>query len=143
MSEKIYKIKEDHLNALGEAAGIIVAFLESIRADDALLNFSAAQALLKLNAKPKEEKPVPHAHVCQCAKDGKKVVTTVAKGKGKGHDHKLVTTRELADSIGTKIHTVQCYATRKGLGRMDTAKRVRVFNETDAAEIRAHFEEAK
>ena len=141
MSEKIYKVKRDHLNALGEAAGIIVAFLESIKADDALLNFSAAQALQKLKEAAKAaKKPVPHTHVCQCAKDGKAVVTTVAKGKGKCHCHKMVTTRELADAIGAKVHTVQCYASRKGLGTIDAKTRVRAYDEKAAEAIRRHFD---
>ncbi len=139
MSEKIYKVKGDHLNALGEAAGIIVAFLEIIKADDALLNFSAAQALLKLKgASEPSEKPEPHTHVCKC-KGGKPVAVATAKGTPKSHVHKLVTTPELAKAIGAKVHTLQCFALRKGLGVIDQKKRVRVFNEADVKVVASHF----
>lgn len=87
-----------------------------------------------------KRKPAKHAHVCQCAKDGKKVVTTVPKGKSKRHDHWFVTTRELADAIGAKVHTVQCYANRKGLGTIDAKTRVRVYDEKAAEAIRRHFD---
>lgn len=143
MSEKIYKVKGDHLNALGEAAGIIVAFLESIKADDALLNFSAAQALLKFKgASEPSEKPEPHTHVCKSKGDLPASVATV-KGTPKSHVHRLVTTPELAKAIGAKIHTVQCFANRKGLGVIDAKRRVRMYNVEDAEVIRRHFKEGK
>ena len=43
------------------------------------VNFFAKE-IDKIEAQ-KKEKTTKHAHVCQCAKDGKAVVTTVAKGK--------------------------------------------------------------
>lgn len=144
MSEKIYKVKGDHLNALGEAAGIIVAFLESIKADDALLSFSAAQAILKL--KPSEESAQKHKHVvCNC-KQGGTVATTCACDT---HTHRVTkkavktpTMHQLADELGVDYKTVKNYAYKNDLGIVRRGPRGNLTRElwpADVDAIRKHF----
>lgn len=94
---------------------------------------------IEKTTKKTAKKPVPHTHVCRC-KGGKPVAVATVKGTPKTHVHKLISTSELAKSIGAKAHTVQCFALRKGLGVIDPKKRVRMYNATDADTIRAHFE---
>lgn len=91
---------------------------------------------------PKKGKPAPHTHVCK-SKGGKPAAVATVKGTPKSHVHKLVTTPELAKAIGAKVHTVQCFALRKGLGTIDQKKRVRVFNEADVKVITSHFRATK
>ena len=88
--------------------------------------------------KPAVQKSAPHTHVCKC-KGGKPAAVATVKGTPKEHVHKLVTTPELAKAIGAKVHTVQCFALRKGLGVIDAKKRVRVFNEADVKVVASHF----
>lgn len=145
MSEKIYKVKGDHLNALGEAAGIIVAFLESIKADDALLSFSAAQAILKL--KPSEESAQKHKHVvCKC-KEGGAVATTCACDT---HTHRvtkkaakiLLTMHQLADELGVDYKKIKNFAYKNDLGIVRRGPRGNVTRElfpADVDAIREHF----
>lgn len=83
-----------------------------------------------------------HTHVCKC-KDGKPAAEATVKGTPKGHVHKLVTTPELARSIGAKVHTVQCFALRKGLGIFDRKRRAKVFSEADVKVITSHFRATK
>ncbi len=159
MSEKIYKVKGDHLNALGEAAGIIVAFLESIKANDALLNFSAAQALLKLKgASEPSEKPAPHTHVCKCK--GGKPVAVVCKtkcrkavrkanapvplgevarqlDKEEARKRKICGSGDIARELGKRVSTISHYATANNIGRLQGT--VRVYNADEADMIRKHF----
>ncbi len=145
MSDKIYKVSGDHLNALGEAAGSIVAFLESIKADDALLNFSAAQALMKLT--PSEE-PAATAHkhvVCKCRKGGE-VATTCACDT---HTHRVTkkaaktpTMHQLADELGVDYKTVKNYAYKNDLGIVRRGPRGNLTRElwpADVDAIREHF----
>ena len=171
MSNKIYKVNGDHLNALGEAAGIIVAFLESIKADDALLNFSAAQALLKLKGTEKPAKPasttleqavdeeaerklakLDHAHaVCKCKKGGA-VATTCKCGK---HEHKVSqkpakplpkTMKEIAQTTGVEYKRIHKYAYCHGIGtatRTADGHQARVFTDDEVREIIRHFEGGK
>lgn len=168
MSNKIYKVNGEHLNALGEAAGIIVAFLESIKADDALLNFSAAQALLKLKSAEKPAKPasttleqavdeeaerklakLEHTHaVCKCKKGGA-VVTTCKCGK---HEHKVSrkpakplpkTMKEIAQATGVEYKRIHKYAYCHGIGtatRTADGHQARVFTDDEVREIIRHFE---
>ena len=90
------------------------------------------------------KRPAPHTHTCQCAKDGKAVVTTV--GKGKCHCHRktrkvIYGTADLAKQVGRSTDVVCHYATKNQIGKI--VHGVRVYDEEQAEHIRSHFGESK
>ena len=171
MSSKIYKVNGDHLNAIGEAVGIIVAFLESIKADDALLNFSAAQVLNKLR-KPEAvpatlEQAVDdqaeramanleHTHtVCKCKKGAVAAVCKCRKKSGKVGEKqeksvktgktavKNTTMKELAEELGVNYKAMKTYAYRHDLGFVRLGPRGNLVRELFAADVDAIREHFK
>ena len=163
MSSKIYKVNGDHLNAIGEAVGIIVAFLESIKADDALLNFSAAQVLNKLrkpeavpatleqavddqaertmaNLERKHTEKKAPCH-CHCVKGGKHLVAVCPKPK-KPAKPLPKTIKEIAAATGVTYKQVQKYAYSHNIGKAGKTfdgHQCRIFTEADVKAILAHF----
>ena len=88
----------------------------------------------------KKEKTAKHTHVCQCAKVGSALVTTVAKGKC--HCHRktrkaIYGTADIAKQIGRSKDVVCHYATRNQIGMV--VHGVRVYDEEQAEHIRRHF----
>jgi len=151
MSSKIYKVNGDHLNALGEAVGIIVAFLESIKADDALLNFSAAHVLNKL----RKSETVP-ATLEQAVDEEaeKKLAALDTKGRKaachchcvKGGKHAVCaptpTLMELAKSLGIAYKTLQVWAAKNKVGKTIRDSKGHIhkrLTRADVAAIRARF----
>lgn len=135
--KRIYKIDGGHLTALGMAAGIIVAFLERVKAEDALLNFDAATALMKLR---QDSHTRTHAHtVCKC-KNGAAAVVTGCKKTVKAA--KAFSMKELASELGVDYKAVKSFAYRKKLGavrRGPLGHLVRELSPADAKAIRAKF----
>ena len=163
MSSKIYKVSGDHLNALGEAAGIIVAFLESIKADDALLNFSAAQALMNIKHAAKELETAIDENAerrlaeldkrrtadktpchCHCVKGDKYLVAVCPKPKKPAKKSAPLpkTIKEIAAATGATYKQVHKYAYSHGIGtatRTADGHQCRTFTEDEVKAILAHF----
>ena len=160
MSNKIYKVSGDHLNALGEAAGVIVAFLESIKADDALLNFSAAQALMNIKHAAKELETVIDENAerrlaeldkrraadktpCHCHRiHGDKHAVAVCPKPRKPAKPLPKTMKEIAQATGVEYKKVHKYAYIHGIGtatRDAAGHQCRTFTEDEVKAILAHF----
>ena len=152
MSNKIYKVSADHLNALGEAAVIIVAFLDSIKADEALISFSAAQALNKLRkseAVPATlEQAVDEAaekYLAALDAKGKKAIPRhchCVKGGKHGVCAPTPTLMELAESLGVAYKTIQVWAAKNKVGKTVRDAKGHLqkkLTRGDVAAIRARF----
>lgn len=163
MSNKIYKVSGGHLNALGEAAGVIVAFLENIKADDALLNFSAAQALMNLkkaettpatleqaideNAERRlaelDKRRAADKTPCHCHRiHGDKHAVTVCPKPRKPAKPLPKTMKEIAAATGVAYKKVHKYAYTHGIGtatRTADGHQCRTFTEDEVKAILAHF----
>lgn len=160
MSNKIYKVSGDHLNALGEAASVIVAFLEIIKANNALLNFSAAQALMNIKhaAKELETALVENAErglaeldkrrtadktPCHCHRvHGDKHAVAVCPKPRKPAKPLPKTMKEIAQATGVEYKKIHKYAYAHGIGtatRDAAGHQQRVFTDSEVREILKHF----
>ena len=160
MSNKIYKVSGDHLNALGEAAGVIVAFLEIIKADDALLNFSAAQALMNIKHAAKEletaidenaerrlaeldKRRAADKTPCHCHRiHGDKHAVAVCPKPRKPAKPLPKTMKEIAQATGVAYKKIHKYAYVHGIGtatRDASGHQQRVFTDSEVREILKHF----